>query len=80
MASPFSRREFGLVMARIQGEEYDIPESLSEDCKDLIKRCLTVNTNDRISICGIINHQWFRVNLPQGADTLNDDILAQRKA
>lgn len=35
---------------------------LSDEVKDLIRSCLTVNTTERISLNGITNHSWLKPN------------------
>ena len=33
---------------------------LSEEIKDLIKKCLTVSTLNRITLNGIVEHSWLK--------------------
>ena len=72
-----STQDFGAICGRIQGPEYVLPPDLSDGCCDLIRRCLVVNPENRVTIAGILSHLWFREALPENAENMNDRILEE---
>jgi calcium-dependent protein kinase len=55
---------------------------LSSECKDLIKRMITVDRSKRISGEDILKHPWFKKTLKQDAPEikLDDSVLLKLKA
>lgn len=47
------------MVNQIQQADYILPDELSDDCKDLIRRMLTVMPNERINMTDVLNHSWF---------------------
>lgn len=65
-----------LFAQRIVRVDYTIPDyvEMSDDCKDLIKSLLCKDVNKRIDIPSIMQHRWFKKNLPQGAEQMNKSL------
>ena len=61
---PFDEEHISALFRKIKDGDYELPECLPEDCKDLIRRMLAVNPLERITISGIRNHKFFQENLP----------------
>lgn len=53
-----------MLYEKIKRGEYDFPAqdwgSVSEDAKDLVKKLLVVNSNQRYKANEIMNHPWVR--------------------
>ena len=54
------------IAQRASTADYIIPAKVkvSEDCKDFLKRCLTPDPKERLSVDGIFDHPWFAKRLP----------------
>ena len=64
----------------ITNGRYQIPWYLSNDCYDLIKKCLTPNPKNRIKISSIRTHKWLNnlpSILPPSDHQIDDNILAE---
>ncbi|KXS10524.1 Pkinase-domain-containing protein [Gonapodya prolifera JEL478] len=48
-----------LVQKKIKELDYEMPEFLSDTCKDLITRILKLDPADRIPLNDILHHPWF---------------------
>lgn len=64
---PFEKDE------QICNAEVVFRKSINENCGDLIKQCLRIMPNDRVSLEDILNHSWM-VN---GEDERRSSILAE---
>ncbi|KAK9862994.1 hypothetical protein WJX84_000588 [Apatococcus fuscideae] len=49
---------------------------MSEGAADLIRRMLVVDVEQRLTIQAIMQHPWFRKDLPKAALKLNDECLS----
>ena len=47
------------MIHQIQSADFYIPEELSLDCQDLIKRMMVVSPNDRINLEEVLSHPFF---------------------
>lgn len=56
---PFTENNVTKTYARIQKCDLIIPEYLSSDAKDLLKKILVINPNDRLSLENILKHPWI---------------------
>lgn len=81
---PFSRNEDNRmtedqrqrqVLSRIMNLNYQLPNDLTPDCRDLIKKILREDPKQRITISEIMQHPWYKVGLPPNALTMNDVYL-----
>lgn len=81
---PFSRNEDSRlsedqrqrqVLNRIMNLSYHLPNDLSAECRDLIKKILRDDPAKRIGITQIMQHPWYKVGLPPNALTMNDVYL-----
>ena len=60
---PFKGKSNDMIMASICEGKYDFSENIwnriSHEAKDLIKKLLTYDHHDRISVSQILRHPWF---------------------
>lgn len=63
------------ICERIRAHDYTIPADLSEGSADVIRRCLVVQPEQRITISGLLSHPWFQENMPEGAAKMHRLIL-----
>ena len=47
---------------------------VSEECKDLLKKVLMADPAQRLTIQGIMQHDWFLQDLPAGALEVNSRL------
>lgn len=59
---PFNSDTIQQLKQRIIACKYVLPSNLSSECVDLIQKILVVNSNERISLEHIKQHNWFKVN------------------
>ncbi|KAL1413082.1 hypothetical protein Q8F55_000831 [Vanrija albida] len=72
---PFDDDDERVMKDLIERGEYDEPEWLSEDARSLIRGMLRLNPSERLSMDGILNHQWFKKTMYdslQGAVSTDD--------
>ena len=64
--APFTGQKDGDVLQKIKQGHYDLKrkpfDKISMEAKDLIKKCLEMNKNRRISAKEALNHPWFAKN------------------
>lgn len=81
---PFSRNEDNRVnedarqrrvLNRIMNLDFHLPNDLTAECRDLIKKILKDDPAQRITIKDIMQHPWYKVGLPPNALTMNDVYL-----
>lgn len=53
-----------VIRTRIVKGQYKIEDSLGSDAKDLIRRMLQADPNERITLSEIFNHSWIRTGAP----------------
>lgn len=56
---PWTKRNHSELFKQIKSGDYLIPSFLTDDCKDLLEKFLTVDTNKRITIEEALKHPWF---------------------
>lgn len=56
---PFESSSYDETYVRISRARFTIPEYVSDDAKDLIKKLLIVNPNDRLELDQVITHPWI---------------------
>lgn len=65
----------------LHGKNIDIEDSqlsdfiqnikdISDQCKDLLKKCLKINPLDRITATQMIDHPWVMAKRPVGVETV----------
>ncbi|CCW65392.1 unnamed protein product [Phytomonas sp. EM1] len=59
---PFDDENVNALFNKIERGEYRIPRWFSPGAKDLIQSILTVDPDKRITLDGIIRHEWFQVD------------------
>jgi serine/threonine protein kinase len=57
---PFDGNSLKEVFAKIKKGEFHMPRHLSPNCKDIIKRMITVNPKKRINCEEILEHPWIK--------------------
>ena len=57
---PFKADSVDELEQLILAGNYSLPADISENARDLLKRILTVNPNDRITIPEIYSHRWMK--------------------
>ena len=76
---PFDQENQKDLVYNIINGIYSVPNNLSKNCQDLIKKLLQVDPNKRINIHEIKNHPWikqFNFNLMKSPGIfINEDIL-----
>lgn len=58
---PFYDKNMGTLFKKIQNGQYDLPDSLSDGAKHMIKNLMCVSTTDRYTTTDIVKDPWFRV-------------------
>ncbi|KAE8247366.1 hypothetical protein A4X06_0g4511, partial [Tilletia controversa] len=58
-ALPFDDDDEDIMRLKILQGDYDIPEDLSDDARDLIRSILKQNPVERLGIRAILSHPWF---------------------
>lgn len=61
---PFDEDSTSLLFSKIKEGFYLMPDFISDEVKDLINRMLQPNPVKRISIKDIMQHPWYKKNLP----------------
>ncbi|QLG74908.1 hypothetical protein HG535_0H02350 [Zygotorulaspora mrakii] len=61
---PFDDESIPVLFKNISNGVYTLPKFLSSGAANLIKKMLIVNPLNRISIHGIMEDEWFKVDLP----------------
>lgn len=56
---PFDDDNESRVHAKIMNLDYELPDTLDADTRDLITRILKLNPNDRIDVESMLKHPWF---------------------
>ncbi|KAJ3206261.1 hypothetical protein HDU82_004619 [Entophlyctis luteolus] len=56
---PFDDDNEIIVHQKISCLDYELPDFISEDSKNLISQILQINPHDRISVANILTHPWF---------------------
>eukprot|EP00111_Clytia_hemisphaerica_P002630 TCONS_00007459-protein len=56
---PFNHASDSETLTNIIDCKYDVPETLSEECKSLIKLMLVPKPKNRASVKSILEHEWF---------------------
>eukprot|EP01114_Cavostelium_apophysatum_P020120 TRINITY_DN6652_c0_g1_i1.p1 TRINITY_DN6652_c0_g1~~TRINITY_DN6652_c0_g1_i1.p1 ORF type:complete len:527 (+),score=127.40 TRINITY_DN6652_c0_g1_i1:65-1645(+) len=62
---PFDDEYIPSLFKKIRAGVFDVPQHVSQSCRDLISAMLVVDSMKRITIAEIRQHPWFQVNLPQ---------------
>ena len=57
---PFEDPKTNKLYQKILNAEYSIPEFVSDECKDLIRKILCTDPAKRLSIDGIRAHPWYK--------------------
>jgi 5'-AMP-activated protein kinase catalytic alpha subunit len=62
---PFDEETIPQLFKKIKAGEFRIPSHVSPEARDLIKRMLTVDPLERITIPQLRDHPWFAASLPR---------------
>lgn len=66
---PFDDENIRRLLNKVKSGFYYMPEHISPEAVDLIRRMLVVDVTKRIDMNGIISHPWFVSRPPKNADT-----------
>ena len=74
---PFNDEDNQILYQKILNGKYEVPQFLSNEAKDLLKKIIEVNPSKRINIEGIKKHPWFNLinkkkNMHKGIYVNND--------
>jgi len=58
---PFDDETDTVIHQKILNLKYEIPDFISDECKDLITRILKIEPSDRISMEEILKHKWLEI-------------------
>jgi len=76
---PFDQDNMKDLVYNIKNGIYSLPDTVSNECRDLLKKMIQINPDKRITIHEIKNHPWmkkFNVNLLETPGIfINEDIL-----
>ena len=72
---PFEDDNNDLLYKKICIGKFNIPDFVSNECKDLLKRILVTDPNKRITIKQIKNHPWFQLYKVNGKLILYEGLL-----
>ena len=76
---PFDQDNMKELVYHIKNGIYSLPNTISEECQDLIKKIIQVNPDKRITLHEIKNHPWmkkFNFNLMKSPGlSINKEIL-----
>lgn len=74
-ALPFDDDDEAVMKAKILHGNYDLPEFLSEECRDLISKILQQDPNARPSIKDVLAHPWCtKVMALVPMETVDEDV------
>jgi serine/threonine-protein kinase SRK2 len=75
-------RKMHVMLQRILNVEYGFPSHVrvSDPCKDLLARILVADPSKRITVPEILEHPWFKTDLPEGVSEMNDRLVAEAEA
>ena len=92
---PFQGKNAAEVFRKIKSADYHFQHAefrtVSDECKDLIKKLLIVNESKRCSGQDALNHRWFKAMHTEGAKSsgpaadigdrkINDDVLQRLRS
>jgi 5'-AMP-activated protein kinase catalytic alpha subunit len=67
---PFEDNNNEVLYKKITDGKFTLPNFLSDQCKDLVRRILTTNPDKRFSIYQIKSHPWFNSGTPSISEGL----------
>lgn len=62
---PFDDDNLQRLLLKVQAGQFHLPSDLPDDLRDLIKKMLTVDPEERIDMAGIKAHPWFQSSPPK---------------
>ena len=57
---PFAQEDMKDLVCHITEGKYSLPDTISKNCQDLIKRILQIDPDKRINLYDIKNHPWMK--------------------
>ena len=75
---PFEEENNDLLYRKICIGKFTIPDHVSNDCRDLLKRILVTDPNRRITIKQIKNHPWFQLYTYMGKVILYEGLFIDK--
>ncbi|ORY06790.1 Pkinase-domain-containing protein [Neocallimastix californiae] len=77
---PFDDETDEIIHQKILNLKYEIPDFISEECKDLITRILKIEPSERITIEEILNHKWMETSQEDNISSVNSSNLSLSSA
>lgn len=62
---PWTKRSQAELYAQVKAGKYEVPQTLTPECQDLITKLMDTDTNTRITPDDALKHEWFDSLLPQ---------------
>ncbi len=75
---PFEDENNDALYRKICIGKFTIPDHVSSDCRDLLKRILVTDPNRRITIKQIKNHPWFKLYTVNGEVILYEGLFIDK--
>ena len=81
---PFDDEDMQMLIKKITNGVFDVPRTLSCNCKDLMKRLLTVDDERRITFKEIKEHSWYKgvkerdgkgINIKEVVIPVDDEVV-----
>eukprot|EP01136_Pigoraptor_vietnamica_P000524 Opistho-1_new@25933 len=60
---PFEGATVSILYSKIRNQMYALPANLSDSCQDLLRRLFCPDPQRRITIAGIIKHEWMQLGV-----------------
>lgn len=77
-ALPFDDDDESVMKAKILSGEYEMPDYLSEEARDLLNGILKLEPTQRLSIKSILSHPWFsKIMVATPMSTVEEDADSQ---
>ncbi|KAM5302031.1 serine/threonine-protein kinase MARK2-like [Glossophaga mutica] len=69
---PFKKTSFAEQKRTILSERFHIPDTVSVECQELLKKLLTVDPSHRITVDGIMADQWVNIGYEEPLRPFNE--------
>ncbi|KAJ7449622.1 Pkinase-domain-containing protein [Mycena latifolia] len=71
---PFDDEDLGILLEKVKGGAFDMPDDIDPLAQDLIKKMLTVNVEDRITMPVLLAHPFFTSIQPKATNSAIPDL------
>ncbi|KAJ3112433.1 hypothetical protein HK100_002341 [Physocladia obscura] len=66
---PFDDENIRKLLSKVKAGTFKIPDYISGDAKDLIRKMLVVDPSERINMSQVFEHPWFRMQNPKNPES-----------